>query len=121
MSLMLAAAILVTAPAAPVAQVDAAYEDLVAHRDGEAIAHIESSPAEVAQHPAALINLGVAYARRGDRERARAAFERAMRFDQRYHLETAGGAWVDSHKLASRAIAALERGDLAPQTRTAMR
>jgi tetratricopeptide (TPR) repeat protein len=117
MSLLVAAAILVTAPAAPVAQVDAAYDDLVANRDREAIARIEAS----AEHPAALINLGIAYARQGDRERAREAFERASRFDQRAHLETAEGEWVDSRKLALRALAGLDRGDLAPQIRTASR
>ena len=117
MSMILAAAILVTAPSAPADRVDAAFDDVIANRDREAIARIEDS----AEHPAALINLGIAYARQGDSQRAREAFERATRFDSRYHLETASGEWVDSRKLALRAIAALERGELAPRIRTAAR
>lgn len=119
MSVLIAAAILVTAPAAPVAQVDAAYDELVANRNVEAIAQIEATDASDG-HPASLFNLGVAYARQGDTERARDAFERAARLDQRVQLETSTGEWVDSRKLALRALARIQRQSDAG-TRTAMR
>lgn len=119
MSLLIAATILVTAPINPVTQVDAAHDDLAAHRNADAIARIETGTAT--DHPASLINLAVAYAREGDDKRAYDALKRAARLDRRVHLETSSGAWMDSRELALRAMAALERKELARGIQTAMR
>ncbi len=111
MSAILAVAgLLVTAiPVAPVQSVDAAYEEVSTHRNAEAIARIE---AEGATHPAQLINLGLAYAREGDTDRARALLRRAAHAGDLYTLETAAGEWTSSRVLALRALASLERGTL---------
>lgn len=62
--------------------------------------------------PARLINLGFAHARNGDRERARALFEKAYFAREWVELETVDGDWVDSRQLARQALAMLERGQL---------
>ncbi|ANY19516.1 hypothetical protein A6F68_00991 [Tsuneonella dongtanensis] len=123
MSLMLATSILVIAPVPQVEQVDVAFDQLSAGRNGEAIARLETTGAEAEGHPAGLINLGVAHARRGDEAEARRLFQRAAAMTQRYELETASGTWVDSRSLALKALAALDRGALgsASATRTARR
>ncbi|MFN3510036.1 MAG: tetratricopeptide repeat protein [Tsuneonella troitsensis] len=122
MSALLVAAILVTAPLPDVEQVDVAFDDVAAGRNAAAIAQIESSAGDAVDHPASLINLGVAYAREGDHAQARRLFERAATMNRHYQLETAGGAWVDSQALAKRALAALDRGAFASgATRTALR
>lgn len=122
MSALIAAAILVTAPMPDVEQVDVAFEDMIAGRSEAAIAQIEASTRATAEHPASLINLGVAYARVGDEAKARYVLERAAATGERYQLETSGGNWVDSRALARRALAALENGTLtAGATRTASR
>lgn len=122
MSALMAAAILVTAPLPDVEQVDVAYEELMAGRSEAAIAQIEAAQGEAAEHPAALINLGVAYARRGDAAQARRLFQRAAAASERYQLETSGGTWIDSKALARRALAALDQGAFAAgATRTALR
>lgn len=92
--------------------VEAAYEQLAAGRDAEAIVLIESE-APVAGEPAQLINLGIAYARRGDAERARALFQAARRAPERVELETATGEWIDSRVLAGQALAMLDSGGFA--------
>lgn len=61
--------------------------------------------------PAILINEGVALARLGEYEAARARFEMALTDAERMRLETASGDWVDSHRLAKQGIALLENGD----------
>ena len=118
---LLFAAILVTAPTPAVEQVDAAFEDLAASRNAEAIARIEGGRETETDHPATMINLGIAYAREGQQARARALFERAANMGMRVELETAGGSWVDSRALAVRALAALDSGRLGGVTRTATR
>ena len=62
-----------------------------------------------ASDPARLINLGTAYARLGDFDRASDAFRRAMYSDQRYDLELADGSVVDSREAARMALAKLSR------------
>lgn len=118
MSLMLAATILVIAPNPDVATVDAAYLDVAAGRDAAAIDRLEAS-AEA--HPAGIINLGVAHARRGETDAARKLFERAATMTERYELETATGSWIDSRALALKALASLDRGAFASEVRTARR
>lgn len=121
-SILVIASLLVSAvPPPPASAVDAAYEDLQANRNETAIERIESSVDERSAHPAQLINLGVAYARQGDRARARAMFERAAASSERYELETADGQWVESRRLALKALAALDRGTFGTDLRTASR
>lgn len=116
------AGLLVTAaPQASTDQVDAAFADLQANRNGAAIERIEPAVGQADAHPAQLINLGVAYARNGDTERARAMFRQAANADTGYSLETASGAWVDSRTLALRGLAMIDRGALGGVTRTAAR
>lgn len=121
------AGLLVTAiPAAPthaVEAVDAAYEEVSAHRDREAIARIEAAGPIARAHPAQLINLALAYARQGQPNRARGLLRQAARAGEPYTLETADGQWASSRELALRALASLERGDRAGdgRVRTARR
>lgn len=105
---------------APVQAVEVGYDELAANRNAAAIEVIEGNEALAESDPARLINLGVAYARQGDARTAKAMFERAA-WAERLDLETSTGAWIDSRELALRALAVLERGDFADQTRTAMR
>ena len=91
------------------------------HEDAEAIARIEGGREAATDHPATMINLGIAYAREGQEARARALFERAADMGMRVELETAGGDWIDSRVLAARALAALDAGRLGRVTRTALR
>ena len=90
---------------------DVAFAELRAGRNQEAVARIESGAAS-AKDPARLINLGIAYARNGDRQKARALFLEAYRAREWVELETATGAWVDSRVLARRALAMLDSGEL---------
>lgn len=122
MSAILAVAgLLVTAtPVPPVQSVDAAYEEVSMKRDADAIERIEDETPLARAHPAQLINLGIAYARRGDTERARAMFRQAANDEGLYSLETANGDWTSSRILAQRALVSLERGTLG-RVRTASR
>lgn len=123
MSALLAiAGLLVTAaPNPPVQSVDAAYQEMVAHQNSDAIARIEAEGPLAADHPAQLINLGVAYARQGNVDRARVLFRRAANADGGYSLETASGKWESARVLALRALASLDSGRLGGVTRTASR
>ena len=75
----------------------------------EAIRVIEARLATDPDDPALLINLGAAYARRGDTARAAAAFQAAFDSDTHYELELADGTWTDSRKAARRALAGMQR------------
>lgn len=119
MALSALTAVLFLAPA-PLQATDVAFEDLAADRNAAAIARLEGNESLEADDPARLINLGVAHAREGRVEAARQLFKAAVRAE-RLVLETAGGDWIDSRDLARKAIAALARGEFAPQTRTALR
>lgn len=95
---------------APVATVDVAFADLSAGRNNAAISRIESNADLARTDPARLINLGVAYAREGRSDDARAMFRAAVRARDGVMLETATGQWVDSRDLARTALAMLDRG-----------
>ena len=95
---------------APAATVDVAYNELAAGDPSAAIAKIERGNAREENHPAALINLGVAYARLGRTAEARAMFEAAANSAERYRLETGNSEWMDSRDLARRALALLDKG-----------
>ena len=102
-SFMIAAAI-----AAQPASAEVGYSQLVAGQDGEAITVINRQ--RQTDDPAKLINLGVAYARTGDVEQARAMFRAAHNASERVELETAEGEWVYSRVLARRGLAMLASG-----------
>ncbi|MCB2089519.1 MAG: hypothetical protein KDD98_11940 [Sphingomonadaceae bacterium] len=106
---------------APAAVADVGYEELRDGRNVAAIATIELNDALEADDPARLINLGIAYARQGEGERARSLFEAAARSDNRVQLETAGGEWRDSRYLARKALTMLDRGDFGERSRLTMR
>lgn len=114
---MVLAAALATQAVAPAG--DVAYAELAAQRNQAAIEKLEAQP--VAEDPARLINLGIAYAREGRHDAARTMFERAARSENRLQLETASGEWVDSRWLAVRAIALLDAGEFGDSSRFAAR
>lgn len=118
--LMAAGLMLAPAPMLAVEQVDVAFDELVASRNAAAIERIEANASLESEHPARLINLGVAYARRGEADAARRLFRQALEVTS-LQLETANGEWSDSHTLARRALARLGAGERGAETRTAMR
>jgi len=61
--------------------------------------------------PAVLINLGIAYAQKGDDAKARTAFEAALACHEVVELDTADGSATDSRRLARKALKMLERGE----------
>ena len=87
------------------------YEALMAGDNLRAIAEIEANRSLGQDDPARLINLGVAYARQGEEERARRLFESAIASSDQMELETAGGDWVYSRALARQALRMLDGGD----------
>lgn len=91
-------------------QREVAYEAIAAGRADDAIRALETQLAQEPDDPALLINLGAAYARRGDAERAVRAFEAAIASDTRYELELADGSWADSRQAARRALETVQRG-----------
>lgn len=121
LAIILAAA-LAAQPAIPAADtasnvenVDVAYTELVDGRDAEALHKLEQSALVQAGDPAALINLGTAYARAGEEAKARASFAAAMASRDRYVLELADGTWVESKVAARMASAALGTGAVLAQ------
>lgn len=95
------------------AAVEVAYDELASGDTAAAIDKIENGAAQDREHPARLINLGIAYARAGRSDEARAMFQAAAESDTRYRLETATGEWMDSRDLARQALAMLGRGEFA--------
>jgi len=92
---------------------DVGFEELVANDNSEAREVIENSDTLAQDDPARLINRGIALARMGNYESARADFELAANARDSVELETADGNWVDSRRLARKALAMLEKGDFA--------
>lgn len=106
--LVLAAQGAQTAPPSEATAVrDVAYEELASGRAAQAIARLEIAARQNPADPATLINLGAAYAREGDRERAESAFRAALNSSTRYRLELADGSWTDSREAARRALAGI--------------
>ncbi|WP_145916851.1 hypothetical protein [Erythrobacter sp. QSSC1-22B] len=97
------------------------YEALVEGRETAAIATIMDNDQIANDDPARLINLGIAYARKGDAALARQLFEAARDNRDRVELETAEGEWIDSRRLARQALAMLERGEFSEGARIAAR
>lgn len=110
-SVLLAAAQAVTMPAVSepgVEQREVAYEQLTTGNADGAVSALETQLRENPGDPATLINLGTAYARQGETDRAAQAFRAAMTSDTRYRLELADGSWIDSRQAARRALSSLE-------------
>ena len=90
---------------------DVGYRELMAQRPDDAIERIEANRSLDADDPAALINLGTAKARLGDRSAAVDRYRSALVSRQRYDLELADGTWMDSRAAARLAIRMLARGE----------
>ncbi len=88
---------------------DVAYEAMTDGRTGQAIVTLEARLEEDPGDPATLLNLGTAYARQGQTERAASAFRSALSSGTRYQLELADGRWIDSRYAARLALETLER------------
>lgn len=86
---------------------EVAYRELAADRPADAVTRITTNRA-MRGEPAALINLGTAYARLGQADRAREAFRAAVRSQQRYHIQLSDGRWMDSREAARLAMRQLE-------------
>lgn len=99
------------AQAPAMASAHVAQDALLEGRNHAAIEQIESNSELDADDPARLLNLGVARARTGDYEGARTLFEAVIAKKERIELETAEGDWVDSRRLARKAISMLDRGE----------
>jgi tetratricopeptide (TPR) repeat protein len=87
-------------------QADVAYTAL---SQGNNDAAIEQLRAKAGNDPAALINLGTAYARKGLRQQAEDCFAAALSSDDRYELQLADGSWMDSRRAARIALDRLEK------------
>jgi hypothetical protein len=112
MALVLASALAAQAPVSGDVAVEVAYSEMRDGRSVAAIRKIEGADARDADHPARLINLGIAHGRMGESDKARALFDAAAA-EGPFWLETATGEWIDSRELARKAIAMLERGEFA--------
>jgi tetratricopeptide (TPR) repeat protein len=117
-SLLLAAAVLTLAAdqttvygAEPYGS-DVAYAEMMGGRNGEAVERIKATGLDRAGDPAALINLGTAYARMGNRSRALDCYKSAIMSQSRYDLELADGRWMDSRAAARLAVVGLDQGHL---------
>lgn len=91
-------------------RIDVAYDELRAGRNAEAVERIRASGLLADGDPAALINLGAAYARQGDKQGARDCYRSAILSKTRYDLELADGEWMDSRAAARLAFVRLDQG-----------
>jgi hypothetical protein len=89
-------------------RVDVGYEELRSGRPDAAIAQIKGNRTLEYNDPAALINLGTAYAQLGRKDDAHAAYAAAILSTERYDLQLADGGWIDSRDAARLAIHYLE-------------
>jgi tetratricopeptide (TPR) repeat protein len=90
---------------------DLAAQTLAAGQEDEALATLVRATAANPHDPAVLINLGIAYAQKGDDAKARTAFEAALACHEVVELDTADGSATDSRRLARKALKMLERGE----------
>lgn len=93
-------------------RVDVGYTELVQGRPHDAIARIRANREVEAGDPAALINLGAAYARIGNTKKAEASYVAAIASSHRYDLELADGRWMDSRRAARLALRGLASGQV---------
>ena len=92
-------------------RLDVGYRELVQQRPADAIERIAANRSLDADDPAALINLGTAKARLGDKSAAVDHYRAAIVSRQRYDLELSDGAWMDSRAAARLAIRMLAKGE----------
>lgn len=85
------------------ASVDVAYEEISEGRNEAAITRILANR-DLAEDPAALINLGTASARMGDAAKAQDYYRAAIASPKRVYLELADGSWMDSRRAAQAAM-----------------
>lgn len=114
-TLLIASAALAHSSAPPITvdanadRIDVAYEELVRGQPEAAISKIRSNVKLDADEPAALINLGSAYARIGRTSEAQACYRSAIASNNRYDLELADGRWMDSRRAARLAVEMLAK------------
>lgn len=82
---------------------DVAYQELSQGQAENAAAKLEEKLRSDRGDPAALINLGTAYARLGRADQALRMYNAAVASDERYELELGDGRWMDSRDAAMRA------------------
>lgn len=111
--LLIAATLVVQAPAGieatpdGVERVDVAYEELANRQPTAAIERIRANDRLAIDDPAALINLGAAHAMMGDRAKAAEFYRAAIGSSTPYELQLADGSWMDSRRIARKAVKAL--------------
>lgn len=110
-ALLAQSAISVEATPPGVERVDVAYEELVKGQPNAAIERIRANSKIARDDPAALINLGTAYAMIGKKQKATEYYRAAIASDERYELQLADGRWMDSRRIARMAAEALARGE----------
>ncbi|HKT85845.1 MAG TPA: tetratricopeptide repeat protein [Novosphingobium sp.] len=96
----------------PQKEPDVAYEELRTGRNQEAIDKLERNGMVQAGDPAALINLGTAYARQGMADKALVSYRAAIHSPERYDLELADGSWMDSRWAARKAMRDLPQASM---------
>jgi hypothetical protein len=101
----------IVAQAPPSDAVAVGYVALNAGKPADAIAVI-TAHRELANDPAALINLGTAHARMGQADRAGRYYIAAIASSDRYDLQLADGSWMDSRQAARVALSRLGHGPL---------
>jgi len=106
-------AVAAPAPAPAIEQKDVAFDALSEGRTDQAISKLQEQLVAEPADPATLINLGSAYAQRGDRARAAQAYRAAIDSGTRYNVELADGSWADSRQAARIALLRLERAQTA--------
>ena len=87
---------------------EVAYDALINGRTHAAIKQIQATLAADPADPAALINLGTAYARLGRTQEAAKLFRAAIVSANHYDLQLADGRWIDSRRVARMATAMLQ-------------
>ena len=93
-------------------RVEVGYQELAQGRTQEAIARIRATLRTAVSDPAALINLGTAFARLGHADKAEASYLSAIASEERYDLELADGSWMDSRRAARLALRRLDSGQV---------
>lgn len=79
---------------------DVAYAELSEGRPADAVAKLDGARAVTRDDPSALINLGTAYARLGQSDKARDHYRAAIASRVRYDLQLSDGSWLDSRRAA---------------------
>jgi tetratricopeptide (TPR) repeat protein len=95
---------------------DPVIQPMAGERSDEALAKLAHASAAKPHDAALLINLGIAYAQRGEEAKARAAFEQAAACHEVIELTTADGSETDSRRLARKALKMLARGEFTAQS-----